>query len=186
MAQEMPRYVLAAPPESLARVRDALRPLEPLTEVGSVDELLADGEAAPGWIFLPPGVAAGEIEDLLVALGRRTGGWSPVLLRESNGELRALPLSPGFIRPVDEVVARVRAGGPDASFVSFRYALGILSRIRHDVNNPLTAALAETQLLRMDAEEGSEEAQSLKVVEEQLQRIRNLIALLNALRPPRD
>ena len=151
-----------------------------------MEAVLSNGDLEPGWVFLPPEVPAEELASLLEGLGKRQGGWSPVVLKEYGGELRALSISPGFARPVSEVVGRVQAGGPDASLISFRYALGILSRIRHDVNNPLTAALAETQLLLMDHDPESETGRSLKVVEEQLHRIRDLIALLNALRPPRD
>jgi signal transduction histidine kinase len=186
VADPLPRYILATPASTLDRARAALAPLEPLVEIPSVDAVLNGKELAPGWIFLPPDAPAGELERLLMGLGRREGSWSPVALRDHGGELHFVPLSPGFMRPLDELVDGVEKGGPDAAFLSFRYALGILSKIRHDVNNPLTAALAETQLLLMDAEEGTDESQALRTVEEQLHRIRDLIALLNALRPPRD
>ena len=186
MPQSMPRYLVAAASSSASRVREALQDLEPLEELSSIEAVLSDGDLEPGWVFLSPGVPATEVARLLAGLGTRQGRWSPVVLQENGGEFRALSLSPGFARPLPEVVERVQAGGPDASLISFRYALGILSRIRHDVNNPLTAALAETQLLLMDHDPESEAGRSLKVVEEQLHRIRDLIALLNALRPPRD
>jgi hypothetical protein len=50
------------------------------------------------------------------------------------------------------------------------------------VNNPLTAALAEVQLLRMDHPPGTEEGEALAVVEEQLKRIRDMVAELAAYR----
>lgn len=186
MAEPLPRYILSTSAPTMQRARRALEALEPLVEIPSVDAVLNGAEVAPGWVFLPPDVPAEELGRLLVGLGGRDGSWSPVALREHEGELRFVPLSPGFLRPMEELVAGVTTGGPDAAFFSFRYALGILSKIRHDVNNPLTAALAETQLMLMDVEEGTEESQSLRTVEEQLHRIRDLVALLNALRPPRD
>jgi signal transduction histidine kinase len=186
VADSLPRYILATSPSTVDRARAALAPLEPLVEVPSVDVFLNGRDLAPGWIFLPPDAPADAMERLLLGLGRREGSWSPVALREQGEEFLFVPLSPGFMRPLEELVDGVARGGPDAAFFSFRYALGILSKIRHDVNNPLTAALAETQLLLMDASEGTEESQALRTVEEQLHRIRDLIALLNALRPPRD
>jgi signal transduction histidine kinase len=186
VAEPLPRYILSTSAPTMERARRALAALEPLVEISSVDAVLNGAEMAPGWVFLLPDVPAEELERLLVGLGRQEGSWSPVALREHEGELRVVPLSPGFMRPLDELVEGVTNAGPDAAFFSFRYALGILSKIRHDLNNPLTAALAETQLLLMDVKEGTEESQALRTVEQQLHRIRDLVALLNALRPPRD
>jgi signal transduction histidine kinase len=186
VAQTLPRYILAGSPDSARRVRQALQELEPLTEVSSAAAVLDDGELEPGWLFMTSDLPTGEVESLILGLGKRGGSWSPVALEERHGEIRAVPVSPGFARPLNETVGKVRSGGTEASLLSFRYALGVLSKIRHDVNNPLTAALAETQLLMMDTEEGTEASQSLRMVEHQLHRIRDLIALLNALRPPRD
>jgi signal transduction histidine kinase len=185
VADPLPRYILATSASTLDRARAALAPLEPLVEIPSVDAVL-NGDLAPGWVFLPPDVPAEALERLLLGLGRREGSWSPVALGDQGGELCFVPLSPGFMRPLEELVDGVARGGPDAALLSFRYAVGILSKIRHDVNNPLTAALAEIQLLLMDTTEGTEERQALLTVEQQLHRIRDLIALLNALRPPRD
>lgn len=186
MSQTLPRYILAASPGAAERMRDALGELEPLRELPSAAAVLEDADLEPGWLFLSPDLPFDEVEGLLRGLGKRPGSWSPVALEERDGEFGALSVSPGFTRPLNEIVERVRAGGTEASLLSFRYALGVLSRIRHDVNNPLTAALAETQLMLMDAEEGSDDRQSLRTVEEQLHRIRDLVALLNPLRPPRD
>jgi len=185
VAQTLPRYILAGSPDSASRVRQALRELEPLTEVSSVASILDDAELEPGWLFMTSDLPKGEVESLILGLGDRSGSWSPVALEERDGEVRGVSVSPGFAFPLDEIVEKVRSGGTEASFLSFRYALGVLSKIRHDVNNPLTAALAETQLLMMDTEEGTEVSQSLGMVEQQLHRIRDLVALLNALRPPR-
>ena len=59
--------------------------------------------------------------------------------------------------------------------------LRIASRARHDINNPLTAATAETQLLLMDVEDG-EVRTALEAIEEQLRRIRDLTAGLTRVR----
>ena len=65
-------------------------------------------------------------------------------------------------------------------------ALGALevARIRHDLNNPLTSALAEVQLLLFDAND-EELRESLEVNQNQLRRMRDLIASTSHMRPPR-
>lgn len=61
--------------------------------------------------------------------------------------------------------------------------LDVVSRARHDMNNPLTAILAEVQLLLMDADQLSEEhRRSLRTVEEQTQRLREMVKTLQALK----
>lgn len=61
--------------------------------------------------------------------------------------------------------------------------LSVVSRARHDMNNPLTAILAEVQLLLMDADQLSEEhRRSLQTVEEQTQRLREMVKTLQALK----
>jgi signal transduction histidine kinase len=186
LEQSLPRYLLTPPGPSSDRIREALRDLEPLTVVPSVDALLSDSGFEPGWLFLSPDLPFEEAASLLVELGERGGDWSPVALVEREGELRALPVSPGFTEPLDEAVERLRRSGPDAALLSFRHTLGVLSRIRHDINNPLTAALAETQLLLMDHAHGSNTGRALRTVEEQLNRIRDMVAGLRALRPPQS
>ena len=56
--------------------------------------------------------------------------------------------------------------------------------MRHDINNPLTAAMAEVQLLLMDLEADSEVGSAIRLVEDQLRRIRDLVAELPEHRPP--
>lgn len=76
--------------------------------------------------------------------------------------------------------------GPDAE-AELERLYERVSRIRHDINNPLTAVLAEAQLLLLDYGEGDEElASSLRVIEEQARRIRDLVAHLSEIRPPRS
>ena len=53
------------------------------------------------------------------------------------------------------------------------------------MNNPLTAAVAEVQILLMDAAENPEAQEGLLVVQEQLRRIRDLVAATGHLRLPR-
>ena len=64
---------------------------------------------------------------------------------------------------------------------------GILSevaRIRHDLNIPLTSALAEVQLLLFDVNDEEVRA-SLEVMQSQLRRLRDIIASTSHMGPPR-
>lgn len=109
--------------------------------------------------------------------------------RDNTGEragegIRVRPFSPGYEEPLDRFMARwtgERGGVP----LELRGVLDRVRRVRHDINNPLTAALAEIQLLLMDETEG-ETRESLEVVQEQLRRIRDRVHELAVLRPPSD
>ena len=68
--------------------------------------------------------------------------------------------------------------------IDLRRALVEIARVRHDVNNPLTAALAEVQLLLFDIED-EESRESLTITQNQLRRIRDMMASTTHLRPVR-
>ena len=68
--------------------------------------------------------------------------------------------------------------------MELRGVLADVARIRHDLNNPLTSALAEVQLLLFDTED-EEVREALEVIQSQLRRMRDLIASTSYLRPPR-
>ena len=82
-----------------------------------------------------------------------------------------------------EALARWREGAEDAEVFELRHVLRRVARARHDLNNPLTSALAETQLALLDAQEPTVRT-GLETIEEQLRRLRDLIQGLRALRPP--
>jgi len=65
--------------------------------------------------------------------------------------------------------------------LEFRRILDRISRARHDLNNPLTSALAETQLLLMDVTD-PESREALETVQRQLRRMRDMIQELRPLR----
>lgn len=134
-----------------------------------------------GWILVPIRFAAGLTLRLLLDFDATPDPWA-LLMIEPGEEARVLPLSPGFSEPAG--VAQERLSGPmvEGGFLNHRGALLALSRIRHDVNNALTSAMAETQFMRMDAEKGTELAEGLELVENQLRRIRALVGELSALR----
>jgi signal transduction histidine kinase len=156
--------------------------------------------ATPGWVILSPDLSDPTVIGLLQRMGRTPGPWSPLLLLgepeeledpkavgslepgEVGAELRLLPLSPGTSVTMESLQGRLQEEDSRASLLSLRLLVAELARIRHDVNNPLTAALAEVQLLLMDQPGASEETESLRVVEAQLKRIRDLVAKLSAYR----
>ena len=59
----------------------------------------------------------------------------------------------------------------------------IVRRVRHDANNPLTAALGHVQLLLDDPAITDEEVrESLRIVETELRRLADIIRKLNDIR----
>lgn len=154
-----------------------------VTQVSEAEAFPQPG-STPGWVILSPDLPDAVVLGLLRRMGRTPGPWSPLLLLEEevNGELRLLPLSPGMSVTVETLQGHLREEDSRASLLSLRLLVSELARIRHDVNNPLTAALAEVQLLLMDRPGDSEDAEGLRVVEAQLKRIRDLVAQLSAYR----
>ncbi|TVP56732.1 MAG: hypothetical protein EA351_07395 [Gemmatimonadales bacterium] len=144
---------------------------------------------APGWILISDDVDGDALRDLLIRLSHSLAAWSPLLvtgLQASHAsDVRMIPLSPGWPESPARVSERLAAGGSAAGYLSFRHAMADLATVRHDINNPLTAALAEVQLTLLDVEPGSEQEESLQVVERQIRRIRDLVIELNAYRTPR-
>jgi signal transduction histidine kinase len=152
-----------------------------LSDANGIPESLPPGG---GWIVVPSAVAESSWGRVLRALGRSPEPWSLLLLErdEDAGEVKVLPVSPGYPETPEAAAGRVTGDGLAPGYMGHRRVLLDLSRIRHDVNNALTAALAEAQMLQMDADRGSELHEALGVVEAQLQRIRSLVSELGALR----
>ncbi len=188
MAASLPLYLLGPFPGELAeRLRSSLPAVGEPTPVAD-PAAFPPGDAAPGWVALSPQVPHDTVLGVLRRLGAAKGPWSPLLVEEgSPGEegheaVRLLPLSPGMPAVAGTWEAGALRDGPRAGLLSHRLLLMELSRLRHDVNNPLTAALAEVQLLCMDHPPGTEAGEALAVVEEQLKRIRDMVAGLAAYR----
>jgi signal transduction histidine kinase len=60
----------------------------------------------------------------------------------------------------------------------------LVRRVRHDANNPLTAALGHVQLLLEDpAVTDPEVVDSLKIVESELRRLTDILRQLNEIKP---
>ncbi len=59
----------------------------------------------------------------------------------------------------------------------------LVREVRHEINNPLTSLLAEAQLMLMDEDQlSSEQKRAVKVIEEQAQRIRELVRRLEEVK----
>ena len=62
-------------------------------------------------------------------------------------------------------------------------AVDLVRRVRHDANNPITAALGHVQLLLDDSEALSDDVrESLKIVESELRRLTDILRKLNEVK----
>jgi signal transduction histidine kinase len=151
-----------------------------------VEHASALSDLAPGLLLLPLQTIDGD--ELLAALhvvaaGPPESGWLPVMVVGGAGRApMLLPVSLGWATTPAELQRWVE-GAEDAQVLELRHVLTRVARARHDLNNPLTSAMAETQLALLDARDPGLRS-GLEAVEEQLRRIRDLVATLRAFRPP--
>ena len=108
---------------------------------------------------------------------------SEATLRQVRGVLTdfAGPDSGGPLSDVDRAIGERDAGGSAAS-EELHDALSEISRIRHEMNNHLTSALAEVQILLMDVE-CAELRESYEIIQRQLRSMRASVASTGHLRP---
>ncbi len=159
-------------PETLARLPLPVTP----HELRPGHPLLPEGEE--GWILLPEDVDPALLQGVISATLRCPRRWSLFLVLNGRSEVpRLAALSVGDPVPADFVAERLETA---PAVFSLRHATHEIARIRHDLNNPLTAAMAETQLLRMDSDD-----EGLASIETQLRRLRDMIAELVQWRLPR-
>ncbi len=142
------------------------------------------------WTKLAPGlvladtssVTPAELLSVVRPITTAAYGWALAAVGDDDPpSVRVLSLAPRV--ELDDVVAFAR--DPDAvpeAVFELQRILAVVARVRHDLNNPLTSALAEVQLLLMDAEEG-ETREALEVVQTQLRRIRDLLGSTGHLKP---
>lgn len=144
---------------------------------------LADGDPQPGLVLVDPTDGLGPVAELARSLRERGEGWVVALLdRDPAPEWTVRPLTVGYRQDLRSFLAATR-GESDDPVLELTPVLARIARARHDINNPLTSALAETQLLLMDV--GDPEVRAgLEAIERQIRRIRNLVAELADLRPP--
>jgi len=131
-------------------------------------------------LLLADSVSAGDALGLLRDLADdRTPSIVALVQDAADGvELRTLSL--GWSRSLGDVAAWV-AGEGDAP-LELRHVVGRVARARHDINNPLTSALAQTQLLLLEHGEG-EAGEDLRDIETQIKRIADLVASTSSIRP---
>ena len=172
---------LVAPREHAERIRPRLP--EGVETFRSAAELLNASDVPAGLVLVGPGLSLADAAGTSRELRVRDGPWGVIHLDwAEDGSVSALPLSVGYLQSLDDVLSATR---PDsvAPVLELGVVLRHVARARHDINNPLTSALAETQLLLMDVEEG-ELRESLETIQRQIRRIRDLVAELSVLRPP--
>lgn len=151
---------------------------------GSVDDVLDGLEDQSTLLIVTRTVPCAKLLDLarLVADGDRD--WIVLQVEEKDGEMQFRPVSTGFPVGSDRVAGAVSEEEEDLPVFDLLEVLRRVARVRHDINNPLTAGLAETQLLLMDVEEDDELRESLETIQRQLRRIQGLVERLSHLRRP--
>jgi signal transduction histidine kinase len=181
MTKSKPVYVLA--PGGLTAVPDDLVQGHEAIPLAHPDDLRG---RAPGVLLLPIGDLPGEhlVGALSVAAEAPADSpWLPVLVEpDPEGGVRARPLSLGWPAAPAEL-ARWVEGELGADVFELRHVLARVARCRHDLNNPLTSAMAEAQLVLMDSDDPQVRA-GLETIEQQLKRMRDMIASLKAIRTP--
>ena len=181
MSDRKPVYVLA--PGGADAVPSGVVPGHEPVPLASADEMRG---RQPGVLLLPLGALPADQLVAALGLAAEAGGdaaWLPVLVEpDPKGGVRARPISLGWSAPPAEL-ARWAEGEAGADVFELRHVLARIARSRHDLNNPLTSAMAETQLALMDSAEPTIRT-GLETIEQQLRRMRDMIAALKALRIP--
>lgn len=149
---------------------------ESVTVVSSLEALGELEAGPPGVILLDRDDADdGRILDLVYRIARDLPEWRVAVLEgEGSTTLRSLSLGP--MLSIGEVAAL--AENPEASrdtLAGMRFVLDEVAHARHRLNNQLTSALAETQLLLMDVTD-DEARESYEIIHRQLCGMRDVIA----------
>ncbi|GMV04044.1 MAG: hypothetical protein AMXMBFR53_03250 [Gemmatimonadota bacterium] len=166
------RYV-GAPGTRRERVLAALP-----VEVTVFDAPADVGELVPGTdgvVLVDEETVSAEEVLALAEKAATVRGWCLGLARTDGGETTVRAVSVG--QPATLAEFGAYAADPRAHptvLLDLHRALIEAGRLRHALNNVLTAALAETQLLLL--EDDLEERESVEAIEEQLRRFRDLLA----------
>lgn len=182
MSDSIPLYLVGSPDGRLASVATVLG--DSARVLASDEEWAALGDRPPGVLVFDADAAdAGLMLDALGALPAEhwtvavvSGGDPPSVRTLSLGARDSLEDVRGY--------ATDPASAPGC-LLDLDRALAAMARVRHDLNNPLTAAMAEAQLLLMEAPEG-EDRESLEAILQQLRRMRDMLSSSRYLRPRRD
>lgn len=154
----------------------------------TVEAFLAAGVGPEGGVLLlDRDLSDSEIGSITGRLAASGGRWSVFLAGDADQDgdvgLEPAPLPGSCSLSLADVANRLHRTEEEPPPLELCQVLSFVARARHDINNPLTSALAETQLLLLDAED-PEIRSGLETVEEQLRRIRDLVARLQALPRP--
>jgi len=178
MSDAVPVYLVGPPGGRLASVATVL--------TDAAESIAAEGSAAalaerrPGVVVLDAGEM--RVEELVGILSTLPEGqWTVALVTDDDPPcLRTISL--GARDTLGDVHRHTsNPASTPGCLLDLDRALAEMSRVRHDLNNPLTAAMAEAQLLLMDAS-GEEERESLESILQQLRRIRDMLVSSRHLR----
>ena len=174
-----PPLVVALPEGPIRdRVLSALAGLPEIRRTGHWSDVVTE-EQDHGAVLVDAGMPPEELGTLLRRMVDLPGAWTVVLVGpDAEDRLVCTPISPGYAIPLSD------AGKGEGGVGGQRYMMRALSRARHDINNPLTSALAEVQLLLLDGDSDPALAESMDIVQQQLCRIRDLVIGLSRFRPP--
>lgn len=165
--------------------RDALVAIFPsgVHVVDSLDALPETPRGDEGVLLVGPGVPPADVLVLVRDRAAPRSGWLVVLAAPGEEGFDLVPVALGFPVRSEDLAAHARGETPDRPILELEALLDAFSRARHDLNNPLTSALAEVQLLLLDVEE-PDVREGLETVQRQLGRIRDLIQDLDRFRAP--
>lgn len=185
MADALPIHVVTSNPERRERVVEALDPLTP-----TLHEALADVRESvedPRSVIVvdaEDGIPFGELLSFCREVADQDQEKLVFLAESGSDEITFRPLSVGFPLTPRDVGDALDPDGDNWPPFELHEILRFVARIRHDINNPLTAGMAETQLLLMDLGEEGEVGESLVTIQRQLKRIQGLVQDLAHLRRP--
>jgi len=177
-----PVYLIAASADVSAALTEAGVTVAPFDDPAGLGPL---EEQEPGVILID---RASTSEQGALALADRVSragaGWVLATL-EAIGENSVRTVSLGAPHSVEEVAEWATSESESSEvLMDLDGVLADVARLRHDLNNPLTSALAEIQLMLFDVED-PEVRESLEVAQTQLRRMRDMIAATRHLRPHR-
>ncbi len=151
------------------------------TVVASVAEFLEGEWEEWGVVVLGRGGREEDLHELLVHQLDRDPPWVILTVEEGEDGPCFRPVSMGYplsSRGVLDVLGDPEGKGP---LQELHWALRVIAKARHDLNNPLTSGLAEVQILLMD-EHPPEVKESLDTIQDQFRRLRDMVADLTRLK----
>lgn len=186
MDESVTLHVVAPPGEGRERIADALGGVAP-TVHDTIESFRRrnQGDRCAVVVDVTGGVDPGELLRMCADVADGDRKWIVLISEEDgSGGLAFRPLSAGFAVEPDDLAPTLSNREDEGPPFDLHEVLRFVARVRHDINNPLTAGMAETQLLLMDLGGEGEVGESLQTIERQLQRIQALIEDLTRLRRP--